>query len=203
MLNIEVIRTHCAEAIQAWSGVSSEPITLVNCCLRTYFPPSGSFSIVGHTPPFVTSPCELLPRYNLTPVSSFKESAGRGRGCFVPCQSSSCYSCSAALHQDVSKCCSSRWNGSNCDLFLRAPSINVYSCSQAIQFDPETHVPVVTDSCTGCTLCLSVCPVIDCIRMVSRTTPYEPKRGLPLAVNPVCWGAQLNFTLVWCDRFAS
>ncbi|NWR59918.1 DPYD dehydrogenase, partial [Bucorvus abyssinicus] len=57
---------------------------------------------------------------------------------------------------------------------------------QAIQFDPETHLPTVTDSCTGCTLCLSVCPVIDCIRMVSRTTPYEPKRGLPLAVNPVC-----------------
>ncbi|NXE17503.1 DPYD dehydrogenase, partial [Ardeotis kori] len=56
---------------------------------------------------------------------------------------------------------------------------------QAIQFDPQTHLPVVTDSCTGCTLCLSVCPVIDCIRMVSRTTPYEPKRGLPLAVNPV------------------
>ncbi|NXD51522.1 DPYD dehydrogenase, partial [Corvus moneduloides] len=55
---------------------------------------------------------------------------------------------------------------------------------QAIQFDPETHLPTVTDSCTGCTLCLSVCPVIDCIRMVSRTTPYEPKRGLPLAVNP-------------------
>ncbi|KAJ7395281.1 hypothetical protein BTVI_156299 [Pitangus sulphuratus] len=57
---------------------------------------------------------------------------------------------------------------------------------QAIQFDPETHLPTVTDSCTGCTLCLSVCPVIDCIRMVSRTTPYEPKRGLPLAVNPAC-----------------
>ncbi|KFR00409.1 Dihydropyrimidine dehydrogenase [NADP(+)], partial [Nipponia nippon] len=56
---------------------------------------------------------------------------------------------------------------------------------QAIQFDPQTHLPTVTDSCTGCTLCLSVCPVIDCIRMVSRTTPYEPKRGLPLAVNPV------------------
>uniref|UniRef100_A0A8C9NFX5 Dihydropyrimidine dehydrogenase [NADP(+)] n=1 Tax=Serinus canaria TaxID=9135 RepID=A0A8C9NFX5_SERCA len=55
---------------------------------------------------------------------------------------------------------------------------------QAIQFDPETHLPTVTDSCTGCTLCLSVCPVIDCIRMVSRTTPYEPRRGLPLAVNP-------------------
>uniref|UniRef100_A0A493TSX1 Dihydropyrimidine dehydrogenase [NADP(+)] n=1 Tax=Anas platyrhynchos platyrhynchos TaxID=8840 RepID=A0A493TSX1_ANAPP len=53
---------------------------------------------------------------------------------------------------------------------------------QAIQFDPETHLPTVTDSCTGCTLCLSVCPVIDCIRMVSRTTPYKPRRGLPLAL---------------------
>ncbi|KAM9129937.1 dihydropyrimidine dehydrogenase [NADP(+)] isoform 1-T1 [Pangshura tecta] len=57
---------------------------------------------------------------------------------------------------------------------------------QAIQFDPETHLPTVADSCTGCNLCLSVCPIIDCIRMVARTTPYEPKRGLPLAVNPMC-----------------
>ncbi|XP_035270720.1 dihydropyrimidine dehydrogenase a, tandem duplicate 1 [Anguilla anguilla] len=58
---------------------------------------------------------------------------------------------------------------------------------QAITFDPETHFPVVTDSCTGCTLCLSVCPIIDCIKMVARTTPYVPKRGLPpQAVEPVC-----------------
>ncbi|KAF7482763.1 hypothetical protein GHT09_005899 [Marmota monax] len=57
---------------------------------------------------------------------------------------------------------------------------------QAIQFDPETHLPTITDKCTGCTLCLSVCPIIDCIKMVSRTTPYEPQRGLPLAVKPVC-----------------
>ncbi|XP_066208692.1 dihydropyrimidine dehydrogenase [NADP(+)] isoform X1 [Saccopteryx leptura] len=57
---------------------------------------------------------------------------------------------------------------------------------QAIRFDPETHLPSVTDACTGCTLCLSVCPIVDCIRMVARATPYQPKRGLPLAVNPVC-----------------
>ncbi|XP_011614565.1 dihydropyrimidine dehydrogenase [NADP(+)] isoform X2 [Takifugu rubripes] len=55
---------------------------------------------------------------------------------------------------------------------------------QAIKFDPETHIPKVMDSCTGCTLCLSVCPIIDCIKMVTRKTPYEPKRGLP--VSPVC-----------------
>ncbi|MBN3296653.1 DPYD dehydrogenase, partial [Amia calva] len=57
---------------------------------------------------------------------------------------------------------------------------------QAIKFDPETHLPTVTDSCTGCTLCLSVCPIINCIKMVSRTTPHVPKRGLPQAVDPVC-----------------
>lgn len=58
---------------------------------------------------------------------------------------------------------------------------------QAITFDPETHLPVVQDSCTGCTLCFSVCPIIDCIQMVTRTTPYVPKRGLPQAIMPVCW----------------
>ncbi|KAH9366520.1 hypothetical protein HPB48_010326 [Haemaphysalis longicornis] len=29
---------------------------------------------------------------------------------------------------------------------------------QAIEFDPETHLPTVTDNCTGCTLCLSRLP---------------------------------------------
>ena len=31
---------------------------------------------------------------------------------------------------------------------------------QAITFDPETHIPHVTEDCTGCTLCVSVCPII-------------------------------------------
>ena len=47
---------------------------------------------------------------------------------------------------------------------------------QAITFDPETHLPHVTDDCTGCTLCVSVCPIIDCIRMTRRTIPYHPRR---------------------------
>ena len=49
---------------------------------------------------------------------------------------------------------------------------------QAISFDPKTHIPHVTDDCTGCTLCLSVCPIIDCINMVPKTIPHVIKRGL-------------------------
>lgn len=49
---------------------------------------------------------------------------------------------------------------------------------QAIEFDPESHIPHVTDDCTGCTLCLSVCPIIDCISMVPKTIPHVIKRGL-------------------------
>ena len=40
---------------------------------------------------------------------------------------------------------------------------------QAITFDPLTHFPHVTEDCTGCTLCLSVCPIIgkNCLRSQS------------------------------------
>ena len=41
----------------------------------------------------------------------------------------------------------------------------------------DTHFAEITDECTGCTLCVSVCPVIDCIEMVPRDGPYVPKRG--------------------------
>lgn len=50
---------------------------------------------------------------------------------------------------------------------------------QAIHFDPDTHIPKVTDDCTGCNLCLSVCPIIDCITMVPKTIPHVIKRGIP------------------------
>jgi dihydropyrimidine dehydrogenase (NADP+) len=49
---------------------------------------------------------------------------------------------------------------------------------QAIKFDAKTHLPIVTSDCTGCTLCLSVCPIIDCIKMVPRETEYKPYRGV-------------------------
>ena len=39
----------------------------------------------------------------------------------------------------------------------------------------------VTYCFTGCTLCVSVCPIIDCITMVKRPRPYVPNRGIPPA----------------------
>lgn len=56
---------------------------------------------------------------------------------------------------------------------------------QAITFDGETHIPHVTEDCTGCNLCLSVCPIIDCITMVPKQIPHVVKRGIPYEVHPV------------------
>eukprot|EP01132_Coremiostelium_polycephalum_P000374 gene374-471_t len=54
---------------------------------------------------------------------------------------------------------------------------------QAIKFDSKSHIPNVTDLCTGCTLCTSVCPIPNCITMVKREIPYIPDRGLLSAQN--------------------
>lgn len=59
---------------------------------------------------------------------------------------------------------------------------------QAIEFDPKTHLPHITDKCTGCTLCASVCPIPSCITMVPRNGPYGPDRGIPLGVAPIIRG---------------
>ena len=40
---------------------------------------------------------------------------------------------------------------------------------QAISFDEETHLPKVNENaCTGCTLCYSVCPIIECIQASTK-----------------------------------
>lgn len=55
---------------------------------------------------------------------------------------------------------------------------------QAISFNSNTHIPKVNNSdCTGCTLCVSVCPIIDCITMVERKEPYTPKRMADIIEN--------------------
>ncbi|ERL86067.1 dihydropyrimidine dehydrogenase [NADP(+)] [Dendroctonus ponderosae] len=59
---------------------------------------------------------------------------------------------------------------------------------QAIEFDANSHIPHVNDDCTGCTLCLSVCPILDCITMVPKKIPHHIKRGnakLIVGVSPL------------------
>ncbi|XP_014244997.1 dihydropyrimidine dehydrogenase [NADP(+)] [Cimex lectularius] len=51
---------------------------------------------------------------------------------------------------------------------------------QAIDFDGETHLPVITDNCTGCSLCLAVCPIIDCITMVKKEGKHIVNRGITI-----------------------
>lgn len=53
---------------------------------------------------------------------------------------------------------------------------------QAITFDPDTHQAHVTKECTGCTLCVSVCPIIDCISMVEKRIPHVIKRGTRIEI---------------------
>ena len=60
--------------------------------------------------------------------------------------------------------------------------------------DPVTHLTeVVEEDCTGCTLCLSVCPINDCITMVPRDGPYVPDRAVPLGetFDPKKWAGGL------------
>eukprot|EP00357_Protocruzia_adherens_P000648 CAMPEP_0115047432 /NCGR_PEP_ID=MMETSP0216-20121206/49297_1 /TAXON_ID=223996 /ORGANISM="Protocruzia adherens, Strain Boccale" /LENGTH=1031 /DNA_ID=CAMNT_0002430615 /DNA_START=105 /DNA_END=3202 /DNA_ORIENTATION=- len=49
---------------------------------------------------------------------------------------------------------------------------------QAIKFDLDTHLPLITDDCTGCALCPNVCPSPGALVMVPRTTPYTVSRGV-------------------------
>ncbi|KAJ9459881.1 Dihydropyrimidine dehydrogenase [Diplonema papillatum] len=73
---------------------------------------------------------------------------------------------------------------------------------QAIKFNPDTHQPLITDSCTGCTLCVSVCPVPDCITMISRDATsrpdapiYDPNRGIPLGKPELPVGAKVKLAI--------
>ncbi|XP_068140700.1 dihydropyrimidine dehydrogenase [NADP(+)]-like [Drosophila tropicalis] len=68
----------------------------------------------------------------------------------------------------------------NDDLCINCGKCYMACCDagyQAITFDKDTHKPLVGDNCTGCSLCHSVCPIIDCIRMVPKKIPHVVNRG--------------------------
>lgn len=65
----------------------------------------------------------------------------------------------------------------SCGACYRACADSAYT---AISFDADTHMPTILDSCTGCGLCVSVCPSKGCITMQPRPAdkPYKgPIRG--------------------------
>lgn len=49
---------------------------------------------------------------------------------------------------------------------------------QAIKFFGTEKIPEATDDCTGCGLCLAVCPVPGALYYVPRKTEYHPSRGI-------------------------
>ena len=52
--------------------------------------------------------------------------------------------------------------------------------SKKINKNDKINFAVKYTNILGCTLCYSVCPIIECIKMVPREGLYEPKRGVPL-----------------------
>eukprot|EP00811_Abedinium_folium_P023330 NODE_3288_length_2059_cov_8.715321.p1 GENE.NODE_3288_length_2059_cov_8.715321~~NODE_3288_length_2059_cov_8.715321.p1 ORF type:complete len:590 (+),score=193.30 NODE_3288_length_2059_cov_8.715321:137-1771(+) len=49
---------------------------------------------------------------------------------------------------------------------------------QAIMFDENHKARVITEDCTGCGLCQSVCPVPGCIQYQPMETAFHPHRGI-------------------------
>lgn len=48
---------------------------------------------------------------------------------------------------------------------------------QAIQFNSKSHKPEITTDCTGCGLCVAVCPVPGALLYFDRPHPYKINRG--------------------------
>ncbi len=48
---------------------------------------------------------------------------------------------------------------------------------QAIKFNSKTHKPEITTDCTGCGLCVAVCPVPGALLYYDRPHPYQINRG--------------------------
>ena len=56
----------------------------------------------------------------------------------------------------------------------------------------KRHFEVIDAECVGCNLCVSVCPVENCIEMVPMTTGIDPRTRQPINPMPGNWTAHPN-----------
>jgi len=51
---------------------------------------------------------------------------------------------------------------------------------------------VIDEECVGCNLCVSVCPVEDCITMEQLTSGVDPRTGTPIQSDYANWTMHEN-----------
>jgi dihydropyrimidine dehydrogenase (NAD+) subunit PreA len=56
----------------------------------------------------------------------------------------------------------------------------------------ERRFEVIDEECVGCNLCVSVCPVVDCITMVQLTDGVDTRTGRPIDARPADWTTHPN-----------
>ncbi|MBT8136519.1 MAG: NAD-dependent dihydropyrimidine dehydrogenase subunit PreA [Gammaproteobacteria bacterium] len=60
------------------------------------------------------------------------------------------------------------------------------------QVNGERHFEVIDEECVGCNLCVSVCPVENCITMRPLTSGVDPRTGEPIVDEPADWTTHPN-----------
>jgi dihydropyrimidine dehydrogenase (NAD+) subunit PreA len=56
----------------------------------------------------------------------------------------------------------------------------------------ERHFEVIDEECVGCNLCVSVCPVDNCITMEQMTSGVDPRTGQPIRKEKADWTTHPN-----------
>ena len=58
--------------------------------------------------------------------------------------------------------------------------------------DGKRHFEVIDEECVGCNLCVSVCPVVDCISMEQVTEGMDVRTGKPIVSEYANWTTHPN-----------
>jgi dihydropyrimidine dehydrogenase (NAD+) subunit PreA len=58
--------------------------------------------------------------------------------------------------------------------------------------DGSRHFEVVDEECVGCNLCVSVCPIENCITMEELTEGIDPRTGQPINREYANWTTHPN-----------